>query len=44
VGTADVANGGVGRRGLDIAQKYRIADRDENGEWVAGDLSRLGPA
>ena len=29
-------------RGLDIAREYGVADLDENGEWVVGDLSRLG--
>jgi hypothetical protein len=28
-------------RGLDIAREYGVADLDENGEWVVGDLSRL---
>lgn len=28
-------------RGLDIAHEYGVADLDENGEWVMGDLSRL---
>jgi hypothetical protein len=28
-------------RGLDIAFEYGVADLDENGEWVVGDLSRL---
>ena len=27
-------------RGLDIAREYGVADLDENGEWVVGDLSR----
>jgi hypothetical protein len=29
------------RRGLDIAREYGVADLDEDGEWVVGDLSRL---
>lgn len=28
-------------RGLDIAREYGVADLDDNGEWVVGDLSRL---
>src|SRR3954447_12935753 len=28
-------------RGLDIARKHRVADLNEDGEWVIGDLSRL---
>lgn len=28
-------------RGLDLAREYGLADLDENGEWVVGDLSRL---
>jgi hypothetical protein len=28
-------------RGLDIARGYGVADLDENGDWVVGDLSRL---
>jgi hypothetical protein len=28
-------------RGLDIAREYGVADLDESGEWVVGDLSRL---
>jgi hypothetical protein len=28
-------------RGLDIAREYGVADLDERGEWVVGDLSRL---
>jgi len=28
-------------RGLDIAREYGVADVDEDGEWVVGDLSRL---
>jgi hypothetical protein len=28
-------------RGLDIAREYGVADLDENGEWVVGDLGRL---
>jgi hypothetical protein len=28
-------------RGLDIARQHRVADLDDNGEWVIGDLSRL---
>jgi hypothetical protein len=31
---------GIGR-GLDVAREYGVADLDENGEWVVGDLSRL---
>ena len=27
--------------GLDIAREYGVADLDESGEWVVGDLSRL---
>ena len=27
--------------GLDIAREYGVADLDEDGEWVVGDLSRL---
>ena len=27
-------------RGLDLALEYGVADLDEQGEWVAGDLSR----
>ena len=27
--------------GLDIAREYGVADPDEDGEWVVGDLSRL---
>ena len=27
--------------GLDIAFEYGVADRNEDGEWVVGDLSRL---
>ena len=30
-------------RGLDIAHEYGVADLDERGEWVVGDLSRLEP-
>ena len=29
-------------RGLDIARDYGVADLDDDGEWVVGDLSRLG--
>ena len=29
-------------RGLDIAREYGVADLDDDGEWVVGDLSRLG--
>jgi hypothetical protein len=28
-------------RGLDIAREYGVADLDESGEWVVGDLGRL---
>jgi len=28
-------------RGLDIARQHRVADLDEDGEWAAGDVSRL---
>jgi len=28
-------------RGLDIAHEYGVADLDDDGEWVVGDLSRL---
>jgi hypothetical protein len=28
-------------RGMDIARKHRVADLDDDGEWVVGDLSRL---
>ena len=28
-------------RGLDIAREYGIADLDDEGQWVVGDLSRL---
>lgn len=28
-------------RGLDITRRYGVADLDDDGEWVAGDLSRL---
>ena len=31
-------------RGLDIAREYGVADLDDDGEWVVGDLSRLDPA
>jgi len=27
--------------GLDIAREHGVADLDDNGRWVAGDLSRL---
>jgi hypothetical protein len=30
-------------RGLDIAREYGVADLDDDGEWVVGDLSRLDP-
>jgi hypothetical protein len=30
-------------RGLDIAREYGVADLDDDGEWVVGDLSRLEP-
>jgi hypothetical protein len=30
-------------RGLDLARKYGLADLDDDGEWVGGDLSRLDP-
>ena len=29
--------------GLDIAREYGVADLDDDGEWVVGDLSRLDP-
>ena len=29
-------------RGLDIAHEYGLADLADSGEWVVGDLSRLG--
>ena len=29
-------------RGLDLAFEYGVADLDENGAWVVGDLSRHG--
>ena len=28
-------------RGLDIAREYGVADLDDDGEWVVGDLNRL---
>jgi hypothetical protein len=28
-------------RALDIAREYGVADLDETGEWVIGDLGRL---
>ncbi len=28
-------------RGLDIAREYGVADLDELGEWIVGDVSRL---
>jgi hypothetical protein len=28
-------------RGLDLAREYGVADLDESGEWVVGDLTRL---
>ena len=28
-------------RGLDIAREHGVADLDDDGEWVVGDLSRL---
>jgi exoribonuclease II len=28
-------------QGLDVAREYGVADLDENGEWVVGDLRRL---
>ena len=31
-------------RGLDIAREYGVADLDDNGKWVVGDLSRLDPS
>ena len=31
-------------RGLDIAHEYGVADLDDDGVWVIGDLSRLDPA
>jgi len=31
-------------RGLSIAREYGLADLDESGEWVVGDLSRLDPS
>jgi hypothetical protein len=30
-------------RGLSIAREYGVADLDDDGEWVVGDLSRLNP-
>ena len=30
-------------RGLDLAREYGVADLDDDGEWVVGDLSRLEP-
>ena len=30
-------------RGLDIALEHGVADLDDSGEWVVGDLSRLDP-
>lgn len=30
-------------RGLDIGREYGVADLDDDGEWVVGDLSRLEP-
>jgi hypothetical protein len=30
-------------RGLDIAREYGLADLDDGGEWIVGDLSRLEP-
>ena len=29
--------------GLDLARRFGVADLDENGRWVVGDLSRLNP-
>jgi hypothetical protein len=30
-------------RGLDIARQYGVADLDDDGEWVVGDVTRLSP-
>ena len=30
-------------RGLDLAREYGVADLDDIGEWIVGDLSRLEP-
>ena len=30
-------------RGLDIAREYGVADLDDNGEWIVGDIGRLDP-
>ena len=30
-------------RGLDIAREHRVADLDEDGAWIVGDVSRLEP-
>ena len=32
-----------GPPGSPIAREYGVADLDDNGEWVVGDLSRLDP-
>lgn len=31
-------------RGLNLAREYGVADLDESGQWVVGDLSRLDPS
>lgn len=28
-------------RGLDIARRHRVADLDDDGEWIVGDVTRL---
>ncbi len=28
-------------RGLDLAREHGVADRDDDGEWIVGDVSRL---
>jgi len=30
-------------RGFDIARQYGVADLDDDGQWVVGDVSRLDP-
>ena len=30
--------------GLDIARQHLVAELDENGDWIVGDVSRLGDA
>jgi hypothetical protein len=30
-------------RGLEIAREHRVADLDEDGQWIVGDVSRLEP-